>query len=146
MKVSTFFQDLERGMVAEDFVLTLMKRVYPCATKINAFPGYDIWVPELHEGVEVKADLMSNETGNFVIEIEFDGKPSGLEVTTAAYWMLWDSHRLVMITPFHLKRFIKTLQIEPKEFTAKGDMKSKKAYLVPKKELFEKCKPIWEKA
>lgn len=36
---------------------------------------------------EVKNDKMSNDTGNFGIEYESWGKPSGIATTTAKYWI-----------------------------------------------------------
>ena len=52
---------------------------------------WDIYIPELDEGVEVKSDQKSKHTGNIVIEIEFNGKPSALATTKAKYWVIFDS-------------------------------------------------------
>lgn len=145
MKREKFLEDIAIGMVAENFVLNFMRRVYPSASKVHEYFGYDIWVPELHQSVEVKADLMSNETGCFFIEVEFNGKPSGLANTTADYWMIWDSNRLVMIIPFHLRQLIKTLQLEKREFAPNDATKARKAFLVPKAKVIEKGTTIWEK-
>jgi hypothetical protein len=37
--------------------------------------------------VEVKSDRLAGKTGNLCIEYEYKGKPSGINATTADYWM-----------------------------------------------------------
>lgn len=145
MKHEKFEEDLARGMVAEDLAFKLVKGAYKCAAKINAFKGYDIWVPELHHGIEVKADLMSQQTGKFFIEVEFDGKPSGLDATTAGYWLLWDAKQFLLITPESIRQLIHDLKLEKKQYLPNDATKARKAYLVPKQELFEKSEKVWEK-
>ena len=38
--------------------------------------------------VEVKADLLAPRTGRFAIEVEYNGRPSGLMTSPATYWAL----------------------------------------------------------
>ena len=50
--VNTFKRDLERGVEVERMVLEIIRKKNPCATLVDAFKGYDIWIPELHKSVE----------------------------------------------------------------------------------------------
>ena len=68
---NTFKRDLKRGEQVELAILDMIKVKYPKAHKVQGyFKDYDIYIPELEFGVEVKADEKSKETGNIVIEIE----------------------------------------------------------------------------
>ena len=72
--MGTFAQDLKEGKAIESIVLDLIKIKYPAATIINGyFPGYDIWIPEIHKSIEVKSDQKSQYTGNILIEVCFFG-------------------------------------------------------------------------
>ena len=135
--MNTFATDLNRGIEVEQKTLKLFQKDYPCATLINAFKGYDIWIPELHQSVEVKYDPMSNETGNIVIEIEFNGKPSALMTTTATWWVFCDDWLYVKIRPKQIIQCIFDQRLQYATFTGLGDTKSKKAFLVRKEVLFE---------
>ena len=44
---NTFQEDLKRGIAVEEKALALIKPKYPSASLINAFKGYDIWIPEM---------------------------------------------------------------------------------------------------
>jgi hypothetical protein len=136
--VNTFQVDLERGLNVELKALAMIQNKYSCATLVNAFKGYDIWIPELHKSVEVKYDPMSNETGNIVVEIEMNGKASALITTTADYWVFHDDHVFVMMKPMSIVNCIFQQKLKYVEFVGEGDTKSKKAFLVPKDVLF-KC-------
>ena len=143
--VTTFEADVVRGLEAERLALHILRREYRCATQINAYKGYDIWIPELHSSAEVKSDLASNQTGNFVIETEFNGKPSGLTTTEATYWFLYDGNELVMTTPKAIRKFIERSGATEVTFTGRGDTKPKRAYLLRKQELFEASEIVWRK-
>ena len=82
-------------------------------------------------GIEVKRDEKSKYTGNLVIEIEFNGKPSALSTTKADYWVFYDGDNYIWITPKMLKDLTDTCG-NVVEFIGNGDTKSKKAYLMPK--------------
>jgi hypothetical protein len=140
---NTFFQDLERGVDVEHKALAMIQKKYPCATIINAHKGYDIWIPELHKSVEVKYDPMSNETGNIVVEIEMNGKASALITTTADYWLYHDDNVFVMMKPMSIINCIFQNKLQYVEFVGKGDKAEKKAFLVPKKLLFN-CGKVLE--
>jgi hypothetical protein len=82
----TFHDDLSRGIAIEMQVLSNIRKKYPCATLIDGYKGYDIWIPETGTGVEVKYDPMSKETGNLVVEVEMSGNPSALLATHRHCW------------------------------------------------------------
>jgi hypothetical protein len=134
----TWQDDHERGILIELLALEKIQKKYPCATIVNAFKGYDIWIPELHKSIEVKYDPMSNKTGNIVVEIEMNKKASALITTTADYWLFYDDHVFVMMNPMSIINCIFQLKLQYVEFVGEGDKSSKKAFLVPKDVLF-KC-------
>ena len=127
----SFEEDLKAGKEIEEYVLEIIQQKYPKAVIMEGyFKEYDIMIPEIDKTVEVKSDVKSLETGNYVVEVAFDGKPSALSTTTADYWVFYDSECLVWITPDNIWRAVKGLPI--RQFVGKGDEKSKNAYLCPK--------------
>jgi hypothetical protein len=109
---------------------------------IDAFKGYDIWIPELHKSVEVKYDPMSNETGNIVVEIEMSGKASALITTTADYWLFYDDHVFMLMKPMSIVNCIFQEKLTFVDFVGSGDSSRKKAFLVPKHLLFQHGKQL----
>ena len=142
--MNTFYQDLERGKAIEGKALAVIRKKYPSASLIEAFKGYDIWIPELHKSVEVKYDPMSNETGNIVVEIEMSGKASALITTTADYWLFYDDHVFMLIKPMSIVNCIFQEKLTFVEFVGNGDSSRKKAFLVPKHLLFQHGKQLEE--
>ena len=137
MMEQTFHRDLQRGIDIELDVLNIIKKKYISATLVNKYKGYDIWIPELSKSIEVKSDLKSNYTNNIVIEIEMYGKPSGLMVTEADYWVFYDGNQYVSIKPMEIIRCIFLNKLTHAEFIGKGDTVPKKAFLVKKDILFQ---------
>ena len=137
-----FKNSLKFGRYAEVIVLAKIKSKYKSAyvdRKYNKF--YDIIIPENNTTVEVKSDTMSNDTGNFVVEVEMPvGTPSALSVTRATWWVFYDG-RMLFITPQEIKNIIQDNNLSPVEFVGDGDTQKKKAYLV-KKHLIEKKSTI----
>ena len=77
-----FEKSLYIGKSVEDVVCSKIKKKYPKAYVIQEYcKGYDIYVPETNIKIEVKQDKKSNYSGNFVVETEFNGKPSGISTT-----------------------------------------------------------------
>jgi hypothetical protein len=132
----SFDKDLARGIDVEQIVLSMIRKRYPCAVLVNAYHGYDIWVPEINKSIEVKYDEMSNQTGNIVVEIEMSGKLSALMTTTADFWIFYDGEIFVRITPKKIIECIFLNKLRFVEFTGKGDLHKKKAFLIPKNILF----------
>jgi hypothetical protein len=138
----TFHEDLIKGLEIEKRVLDRYLRNNPCATIVNAYKGYDIWLPEENYGIEVKYDPKSNETGNVVVEIEMNGKPSGLMTTTAKYWVFYDDDMFMQISTRNIIKCIFLNKLIYTEFTGKGDKAPKKAFLVKKDILYKYGEPI----
>jgi hypothetical protein len=133
MSENTFDRDLESGDILEYHILKSIQKKYPRAIKrIGYFKGYDLYVPETNTKIEVKRDYKSKHTGNFVVEIEFNGKPSALATTEANYWVFADKEHLYWIAVGELRKLVKEHpQLNPVSFTGKGDDRAKRAYLVP---------------
>ena len=140
--MSSFQTDLARGQDVEKFILKILQRHYPSASLVNAYKGYDIWIPERNEGIEVKYDPMSNKTGNIVVEYEMSGKDSALLTTEASVWIFYDDHVIISIKPQQIVKCIFDLKLTYREFVGNGDRNSKKAFLVPKEELFKYGKEL----
>ena len=88
-----------------------------------------MFIPEINVRIEVKQDKKSKHTGNYVIELEYDGKPSAFSTSKADYWVIYDGECEIWTTKWRIKRAVKGLK--PVEFIGRGDTKSKKAYLCP---------------
>ena len=127
----SFKEDLKAGKEIEEYVLRIIQEKYPKAKIMEGyFKEYDIMIPEIDKTVEVKSDVKSLETGNYVVEVAFDGKPSALSTTTADYWVFYDSECLVWISPEKIWKAVKGLSVQA--VVGRGDTKSKNAYLCPK--------------
>ncbi|QDP56646.1 MAG: hypothetical protein Unbinned5089contig1000_32 [Prokaryotic dsDNA virus sp.] len=136
----TFFRDLRRGKQIESMALEKIKSKYPNSYIVDGyFKDWDIFIPELNLGVEVKSDEKSKYTGNIVIEIEFNNKPSALSTTKAHYWMFWDGYSFNTLRPSMIWRCIEDNKLNPVKFIGKGDVKQKKAYLIKKDLLYKYC-------
>jgi hypothetical protein len=133
----TFQQDLKRGIDVELMVLHNVKQKYPAASLINGYKGYDIWVPEKGYGIEVKYDPMSNQTGNFVLEFEYNNKLSALLTTTAKYWVFYDDESFLWIKPCNIFHCIFNSKKTYSSFVGNGDKATKKAFLIPKSYLID---------
>ena len=133
----TFHQDLEKGTQVEMTLLKEIQKKYPRAYKIDGyFKDYDLYVPEVEKSIEVKSDQKSQETGNILVEVEFNNKPSALSTTKADYWVWWDGVEYTWFTPQDIIRCIRETNQPLREFIGKGDTKYKKAYLIKKEVLF----------
>jgi hypothetical protein len=140
--IQTFKRDLKRGKHHENVVLNYIKAKYKNAyIKDGYYKEYDIFIPEVNFGVEVKYDEKSKYTNNIVIEIEFNNKPSALMTTKAKFWVIYDGYSYNWFLTDKIKDCIKDNNLRYVEFIGKGDTKSKKAYLI-KKELLYKYKEL----
>jgi hypothetical protein len=128
---NTFNRDLKIGESIEYNVLDMLKKIYPRAYKKEGYyKDWDIYIPEIDEGVEVKSDQKSQHTGNLVIEIEFNGMPSALSTTKSTIWVFYTGKKYIFTTPERIRQTIKNNKLNAVMFTAKGDYSPKKAYLV----------------
>ena len=134
----TFKRDLSRGEQIEHKVLSILRKTYPKAYKVEGyFKGYDLFVPEVSKSIEVKSDEKSKYTGNIVVEVEFNGKPSALSTTEADYWVWWDGYSLTWFTVDLIKKCIEETNPPLCRFVGKGDSKEKKASLIKKDVLYK---------
>ena len=135
---NSFREDLEKGRVFENEVLQSIKKKYPNAYAIKGYcKEYDLFVPELDFGVEVKSDQKSKYTGNIVIEIEFDGKPSAISTTKAKYWVIYDGDNYNWFLVDDIFKCIKERNPKLRRFIGNGDTKQKRAYLIKKEVLYK---------
>lgn len=140
--IQTFKRDLKRGKYHEQVILNYIKTKYKNSyIKDGYCKEYDIFVPEMNFGVEVKSDEKSKYTNNIVIEIEFNNKPSALTTTKAKYWVIYDGYKYNWFLTENIKKCILENNLRYSEFIGKGDTKSKKAYLI-KKEILYKYKEL----
>lgn len=129
-----FEKSKKAGDIIEEELLRILRKKYPKAftTKHKGkFSDYDIYIPEVGYGIEIKGDYKSAETGNLVIEVEMNGKPSALSVTKAEYWVFVEGYRLIWIKPIDIYRFLEQRFYYGRvPFIGNGDTKQKQAYLV----------------
>ena len=132
-----FEQDLVVGIEQEERILKQIQSKYPKAYKIEGYcKEWDLFIPEKNFGIEVKSDKKSQETGNIVIEWEFNGKPSALQTTKAEYWIIFDGEDDVWIKPNRIEDCLIQNRLRYAEFTGRGDRHSKKAFLIKKEVLY----------
>lgn len=137
-----FESDLKVGKIYENIIFEKIQKKYPKAYIEKGYcKDWDIYIPELEIGIEVKADIKSIYTGNIVIEIEFDNKPSALSTTKADWWVIYDGTDYNWFTVKNIKKCIKYNKLKTITFIGRGDTKQKKAYLI-KKNLLYKYKQI----
>lgn len=81
--------------------------------------------------VEVKTDRMVHLTGNFAIEFESRGRPSGLSVTKADYWALVcaDTGTITLVKTDELR---KLCSVQSVRIVLGGDNNSSRLYLLPR--------------
>ena len=138
-----FNEDLHIGLKQEQILLDKIREIYPCAVQINGYKGYDIFIPEKNDRIEVKYDKMSIQTGNYAIEIEYGGKDSGLMTTEADYWIIFDSIAYLMIEPQRIIECILKNKLVYTHLQGLGDSKDKKVFLIKKQLLFKFGKIIF---
>ena len=144
--MSFFELDLQRGKDVELEVLEIIQKKYPLAFGIDGmFKGYDLFVPEISAGVEVKSDRMSQETGNIVIEISFDGVPSALMTTLAKFWVIVTVEDMIWITPNRIKDCIIETNQDLRTFVGKGDAVAKDAYLIKRNTIVQYAERVTQR-
>ena len=141
--MSFFELDLQDGKKAEHAILLCVRKTYPKAFAIDgSFKAFDLFVPEIAAGIEVKVDSMAHETGNVFIEISLGEQPSGLMVTLATYWAYITSDEVIWLKPERIKDCI--VQTNPTLQTfvggngfGQGDATVKEAYLIKRSTIVE---------
>ena len=148
--MADFDTSLSNGQLVEKLFLTKLKGKYPKSILIEgSFKDFDIYVPEIDTKYEVKSDIKSNETGNYLIEVEHYGKPSALLTTKADYWIIYDENNWVITEPNKIKDLILLRGYKQVKTTGSGDTHHKLCYLIKKEDikLISKIIPCkdWEK-
>lgn len=111
INVSNFNTDINAGEQKEYALLKYIQKKYPQAYKVQGnHKQYDLVVPEINKTIEVKFDRKSKETGNIFIECSFNGEPSGIEATTADFWIITDGEVSYWIETETLKYLIRELR------------------------------------
>tara|TARA_R110000824_G_scaffold38868_1_gene118252 strand:- start:469 stop:897 length:429 start_codon:yes stop_codon:yes gene_type:complete len=102
-----FTDDLVLGKEAEDRILKQIQKKYKLAHGIDAeLKAYDIFIPELDCGIEVKHDCQAHETGNILIEYSCNGIPSGIITTRARVWVYETKFVLLWLETCQIKNMI----------------------------------------
>ena len=149
--MSFFELDLQTGKETERAILACIHKTYPKAFAIDgSFKAFDLFVPEIAAGIEVKADSMCHETGNVFIEISLGGKPSGLMVTLATYWAYVTHEEVIWLKPERIKDCI--VQTNPTLQTfvggngfAQGDETVKEAYLLKRNTIVQYAERVTQR-
>lgn len=135
--MNTFNKDLETGHNAERAVLKLLQTQYPSAVIIDGYcKEMDIYVPEKHKRYEVKQDFKSKYTGNLVVEVSMNDKPSALMTSQADTWVFVTPSQYAFIERERVKDCIIENNLQFKTFVGKGDNVPKNAYLIKEELLF----------
>lgn len=130
--MDTFHRDLSWGKEVERKHLEIIKKQYPDAYMVDGYcKEWDIFIPSENFGIEIKSDKMSQYTGNIVVEISFNGKPSALSTTKAKYWIFDTGVKSIKVRVDKLRELV--VGFRPVTFMARGDNKSKEAYLIKQK-------------
>jgi hypothetical protein len=131
-----FKEALKHGNIVEKIFLNRLRNKYPKSILIEgSFKDFDIYVPETNTKYEIKSDIKSNETGNYLIEVEHYGKPSALLTTKADYWIFYDEKNWVCTEPNKIKDLILLNGYKQVKTTGIGDIHYKLCYLVRKDDI-----------
>ena len=103
-----FHKDLGTGQQYENKALQVIHKKYPQAYIIDGYyKEWDIYIPELNIGVEVKRDAQYEKYGNFFLEYYCRNKPSGIVTTKAKYYFIFLDELYIVKTDFLLDKFLK---------------------------------------
>jgi hypothetical protein len=129
-----FVKDLETGKGYEKKALELIQKKYPKAfIQDGYFLEWDIYIPEIDMGVEVKSDAQYKKTGNFYVEYECNDKPSGIATTKAKYYYIYLDKLYILKTEDLKDKCRKYLNT--KKDKKGGDNMASKGIIIPINEL-----------
>ncbi len=132
--IEKFQKDLETGKKFEQQALELIQKKYPKAYIVDGyFLEWDIFVPELNIGIEVKSDAQYKKTGNFYVEYFCNGKPSGISTTKAEIYYIY-LDKLYILKTEELKDKCRKY-INTNRDKKGGDNMASKGIILPIKEL-----------
>lgn len=90
--------------------------------------------------MEVKRDYLVGQTDNVAVEFGYNGRPSGISITTAPWWLFWfdgpefEAEAAVLIATERLRDII---DVSNFRVVSGGDDDASEMYLVPKAELLQ---------
>lgn len=129
-----FENDLKTGQLYEKKALELIQKDYPKAyIQDGYFLDWDIYIPELDMGVEVKSDAQYKKTSNFYVEYECNGKPSGIAATKAKQYYIYLDKLYILKTDDLKDKCRKYLNT--KRDKKGGDNMASKGIIIPINEL-----------
>ena len=132
--IGKFEKDLETGKKFEQDALELIQKKYPKAYIVDGyFLEWDIFIPELNIGVEVKSDAQYQKTGNFYVEYSCNGKPSGISTTKSEIYCIY-LDKLYILKTEDLKEKCRKY-INTNRDKRGGDNMASKGIILPIKEL-----------
>ncbi|MDC1446680.1 hypothetical protein N8344_01750 [bacterium] len=103
-----FYRNLKTGKGYEEQALQLIHKKYPQAyIKDGYHKEWDIYVPELDIGIEVKSDAQHKSTGNYFLEYYCRNKASGISSTKAEYFFIYLDELYIIKTDTLRDIFIK---------------------------------------
>lgn len=129
-----FESDLEFGKEAEIKVLNRIQKKYPMAFMVDGeHKAYDIFVPEIQSGMEIKCDRQAENTKNIFIEIECNYSYSGILATTADWWIYLTTDRMFWTKTERIKRYIisEAKDLTMFDNTPKGETSRVRGYFLP---------------
>lgn len=108
MKDKQFKKKVARARYVERHILKWIRKNFDKdAELVNGyFKEYDIISPKLGN-VEIKEDRLAHKTNNYAIEYKCNGKPSGIDYTTAHIYILVDWDNVILIATESLKYLIR---------------------------------------
>ena len=125
MEQTKFKNDLKTGKKYENIALELIQKTYPKAYIIDGYcKEWDIYIPELKIGIEVKRDEQYKVTGNFYVEYFCNNKPSGISTTQSEYYFIY-LDKLYIIKTSKLKEKCRSYIDTYKDKPGGDDMASK---------------------
>ena len=131
----TISRDIKLGEQLELSILNkVIKKSFPKAVKIEGLCSeYDLWIPELEEGIEIKYDIAAKKTDNLFFESQHNGKKSGINITKSWLWLHYDGTWLFFFTPNSIKNMIKENNIIEQIYRFDiNDNRETRGYLVDK--------------
>ena len=142
-----FENDLSTGMVAEQRILKKVRGKYPLAFQMQGkVKAFDIFVPEIQQGIEVKNDSKAHTTGNAFIEFECGGTLSGIATTLAHTWVYCTKEKEYWIKVVKLINHIEQSNPRVWRKQPEGAVAVVGAYIIPLTEIEQNSERVFEYA
>lgn len=133
-----FAKDFKEAQVVEKEAAVKVEAHFPSVTNITPYDGkeYDFAcdIDGVTKTFEVKNELMVTKTGNVAIEYTSRGKDSGIQVTTADYWVEKIRNEFYLLPVAALKEHIQNREYDDDK--CGGDRGSKTCFYLVKEQKF----------